>query len=242
MRYVVVDVKATCPQEPDDGFESEIIEIGAELLESDGKRVGIFDTLVRPVLGIGERCQRETGVLEGDVLRFGISLEEAIARLREWAETACFCSWGEYPMTALKSDCARKGIVYPFDQRHINVKRSFSGHYRARPESIAEAATRIGLLYVASSKTAISGALNAGSIFRKMVEDGWRPRLTSGMIWQAPDNPFGVLHFVSDDPAPFSQESMSAFINGPIAAVQDALAEDRAVPTTEDTNIPFDAE
>lgn len=129
---VVVDIEATCWKSETDrppGSNSEIIEIGVALLNSDGTIIQQeADMLVKPQYSkISQYCTDLTSITQSMVdecLGFGTVLGQFETRYdtkhRVWA------SWGDYDKHMFEKCCKFFGTSYPFSDSHINVKTVFA--------------------------------------------------------------------------------------------------------------------
>ena len=125
-RIVVVDIESTCWEgPPPTGQESEIIEIGACLLNPvTGERTEKESLLVRPrISSVSDFCTRLTS-LTPDQVAGGLSFQEACSVLvqRYRSRERVWASYGDYDRKQFERQCGREGIDYPFGSRHINVK------------------------------------------------------------------------------------------------------------------------
>src|SRR5262245_24586023 len=86
VRYVIVDLEATCWEQGAGRDRMETIEIGAVLLaSSEGPVVDEFDALVRPIASpqLSEFCKRLTSIRQEDVDRAD-PFDEVFPRFLEW--------------------------------------------------------------------------------------------------------------------------------------------------------------
>ena len=131
MKYVIVDLEATCWDKPTDRSRMEIIEIGAVALESaTGEAVKEFSEFVRPVLEpmLSDFCKQLTSIKQSQVDN-AESFPAVFARFVDWIGQEPFrlCSWGGYDLNQLKADCKQHQIALPQSfERHINLKKEFS--------------------------------------------------------------------------------------------------------------------
>lgn len=184
-RIVVVDVESTCwERESPRGQESEIIEIGACLLEvATLERVERAGILVRPVTSaVSPFCTRLTTLTQEQV-EHGIPLEEASRILRERFRTQdrVWASYGDYDRKQFERQCRRDGVAYPFGSAHINVKTLFAVTRGLSLEvGMSEALERLGI--------PLEGTHHRGE------DDAWNIALILGRIIQAArsgENPDG---------------------------------------------------
>ena len=125
-RIVVIDVEATCWQgEPPRGEVSEIIEVGACLLDpGSGEISEKASVLVRPVRSrVSEFCTRLT-TLTPEMVASGLAFRDACALLERayGARDRPWASYGDYDRLQFERQCALEGVRYPFGPSHLNVK------------------------------------------------------------------------------------------------------------------------
>jgi inhibitor of KinA sporulation pathway (predicted exonuclease) len=125
-RIIVVDVEATCWEgNPPPRQESEIIEIGVCLLVvGTGQRSQKRSILVRPERSqVSPFCTRLTTLTQAQVEQ-GIPFAEACALLeRDYdPRDSPWASYGDYDRVQFQRQCEERGIPYPFNRTHLNVK------------------------------------------------------------------------------------------------------------------------
>lgn len=150
MRYIVVDVEATCWENVRDFGRMEIIEIGAvELPKADSVPTRDFGCFIRPVAEplLSEFCCRLTTIRQQDVDQadiFSVVFHEFL----EWIghEPFVLCSWGGYDLTQFRIDCGRHGMKLPPSfERHINLKKEFARARGTKVCGMARALAHAGL-------------------------------------------------------------------------------------------------
>jgi len=131
MRYVIVDLEATCWEDVRGSPKMEIIEIGAVLLAGGGGPVaGEFSSFVRPVVEpvLSAFCRKLTSIRQEDV-DAAEPFPVVFPRFVEWigAEPFVLCSWGAYDLNQFRQDCRRHGMALPAAfERHVNLKTQFA--------------------------------------------------------------------------------------------------------------------
>ena len=131
MRYIVVDLEATCWEDVRDYDRMEIIEIGAvELPAADSFPTREFSRFVRPTIEpeLSPFCQQLTTIRQRDVDRAS-EFPAVFAEFVEWTgdEPFVLCSWGGYDLTQFRIDCDRHGLSLPKSfERHVNLKKEFA--------------------------------------------------------------------------------------------------------------------
>ncbi len=131
MRYVIVDLEATCWMGRPIPERMEIIEIGAVLLAS--KRGPIqkeFSSLVRPIKRptLSAFCMGLTGIQQHEIDE-AEDFAEVFPSFLKWIgpEPYRLCSWSVFDLCQFKTDCARHGFSLPEGfLNHLNLKREFA--------------------------------------------------------------------------------------------------------------------
>lgn len=145
MRYVIVDLEATCDASGFPPAQMETIEIGAVgVTGPDVEPSEEFASFVQPVATrqLSEFCRNLTGITQNDV-DTAEPFYAVFPRFVEWCETGgpfTLCSWGAYDQNQLRRDCERHKMTFPesFEQ-HINLKREFARLFETRPLGMAGA-------------------------------------------------------------------------------------------------------
>lgn len=130
MRYLIVDLEATCWLNNKDNTKMETIEIGAVMLpETLDAPTAEYQRFIRPFTHpiLSEFCTELTSITQEQVDSadyFNVVFPEFV----EWIgdEPYTFCSWGDYDYKQLKLDASRWNVDFPvaFDTR-INLRRAF---------------------------------------------------------------------------------------------------------------------
>lgn len=128
---VVVDVESTCwdtrnGEHPPHDEKSEIIEVGVCLLNvKTGMRSQKKSIVIKPLVSkVSKFCTVLTGHTQTMVDQ-GVSFAEACLCLIEeyGAQNRVWASYGDYDRKMFQMQCGRtNGPIYPFSDRHINVK------------------------------------------------------------------------------------------------------------------------
>jgi 3'-5' exoribonuclease 1 len=163
--YLVIDLEATC----DDGHrmpreETEIIEIGAVLLDEELRAVDEWQTFVRPLIHptLTPFCTKLTSIAQAQVdgaPRFA----EAIAALAAYlaGRTPLFCSWGDYDRAQLAREAERNGVALPLGSEHLNVKEAFKQRVGdGKPRGVGQALKYAGLRFEGTAHRGIDDARN----------------------------------------------------------------------------------
>jgi len=131
MRYIVVDLEATCWESGQTPERMEIIEIGAVCLPSAQQlSESEFQRFVRPIGEpvLSDFCRKLTSIDQESIDRaegFPFVFDEFL----QWIghEPFVLCSWGAYDLEQLRTDCRRHGISFPKSlSQHVNLKGEYS--------------------------------------------------------------------------------------------------------------------
>ena len=138
MRYIVVDLEATCWQERTDPNRMEIIEIGAVRLKtSTGPIAAEFSRFIKPIVlpVLSAFCTELTSIRQEDVNQADY-FWTVFPEFLEWigSEPFALCSWGVYDLNQFRTDCQRHGLAFPASfERHVNLKKEFARWKGVRP-------------------------------------------------------------------------------------------------------------
>jgi len=179
-KLLIIDLESSCHPRGNEprGFFSEIIEIGAILLDIDSRKVDWeFQRFVRPTMfpELSMFCRQLTTITQAEV-DSGASLESA---LRELAlciadQDYRFASWGNYDCNQFKRNCERFGLPYPFHPEHLNLKAAFAAWMRGRPMGMVRALHALHLPLEGTHHRGLDDARNIGKIAIRMLDQGWR--------------------------------------------------------------------
>lgn len=160
--YLVIDLEATCDQPQSfPREESEIIEIGAVLVDADTLAPrDEFQTFVRPVQHpITPFCTELTSITP-DQVQDAPLLRRALASLQQWLpEPATLASWGAYDRNQFRRESQRKRIKLPWDNQHLNIKEHFARRV-GRKMGVGGALRRVGLRFEGTPHRGIDDARN----------------------------------------------------------------------------------
>ncbi len=171
--YLIIDLEATCWEYRSRKSESEIIEIGAVLLDSGYKILGEFQTFIMPIKNpiLSEFCKELTSIKQEDINNaeiFPIALKEFIGKVEETAgcniKNIVFCSWGYYDEKQLIQDCQLHNIEYPF-LRHRSLKHEFAERKGMKPRGMKKTLQFCGIELEGTHHRGIDDARNIAKIF-----------------------------------------------------------------------------
>lgn len=170
MRYIIVDLEATCWENVRNPQAMEIIEIGAvEILSAQEPPVAEFSRFVRPVVNpdLSDFCQRLTSITQFDVDE-AQPFPEVLDEFTEWVGWGPFtlCSWGAYDLSQFRIDCRRHNIPLPHGfENHINLKKEFARLMNNRREcGMSRALSIMGLKMEGTHHRGIDDAYNIAKL------------------------------------------------------------------------------
>jgi inhibitor of KinA sporulation pathway (predicted exonuclease) len=176
VRYIVVDLEATCWADNGGRERMEIIEIGAvEMLSADGEPAREFSRFVRPVVDatLSDFCRELTSIGQRDV-DGAEDFVSVFADFVEWIGEAppfVLCSWGGYDLNQFRVDCARHHLALPAAfERHVNLKKHFASLLGLRKElGMERALAKAGLPLVGTHHRGIDDARNIARLAKLVL-------------------------------------------------------------------------
>ena len=173
-RVIVVDVEATCwEQGPPPGQESEIIEIGLCMLDlQTGQRISQASILVQPERSeVSPFCTQLTSLTRRQVAR-GVSFAQACRLLREKYGTGdrLWASYGDYDRRMFETQCAARGVAYPFGPTHLNVKTLLAVlHGLPHEPGLMAALQLLGLPFEGRHHRGVDDACNTARVLASLI-------------------------------------------------------------------------
>ncbi len=179
-KLIIADLELTCWDDPSRAGDMEIIEIGLCVFDGrSGEIARKSSTLVRPaLLDISARCRGITGLTADRLKSEGVPLAEALNRLRKAYpfRRSGWAAWGEGDRRRMSSECAAKGIPYPFTEAHLNVAQLHALFMRNTSRvSLAKALKQWGLVFDGRPHSGADDAWNTARVLREML--GWGARV-----------------------------------------------------------------
>ena len=181
----VVDIEATCwpdrkmPGPGGQGWvepQNEIIEIGAAMVAlPDLSAKGEFDMFVRPKLNpvLTDFCKTLTSIRQQDI-DAAQAFPEALERFAAWIsaygpkEEVLFASWGRYDKNQLLRDCELHGVLFPFDEEHLNLKNYAAARMGRAPKGVGKVLARLGMEFEGTPHRGIDDVRNTIRIIAKV--------------------------------------------------------------------------
>lgn len=174
MRYIIVDLEATCWDTPTDRSRTEIIEIGAVLLESvETSPSDEFSAFVKPVVDstLSDFCRRLTGIEQAQIDAADY-FWNVFPKFVEWigAQPFRLCSWGAYDLNQFRADCQRHKIKMPETfENHINLKKEFARLLKVKLCGMSAALKTLKIPLEGTHHRGIDDARNIAKIARVIL-------------------------------------------------------------------------
>lgn len=165
MRYIIVDLEATCWETGQTPDRMEIIEIGAVSLPSATQPCDSeFQSFVQPVTEphLSDFCRKLTTIDQTSIDAAEI-FPTVFHRFVSWIGDGpiIWCSWGAYDLEQLRTDCRRHGIEFPdLLKAHINLKEQYSSLFKIKRCGMAAALKQQKLAIVGTHHRGIDDARN----------------------------------------------------------------------------------
>jgi 3'-5' exoribonuclease 1 len=176
MRYVIVDLEATCWEKGTTPNRMEIIEIGAVLLPSSREApITEFARFVRPMMEpkLSAFCTELTSIRQEDVDNVD-DFTVVFPAFLDWigSEPFTLCSWGAYDVGQFRVDCQRHSFPFPstFEQ-HINLKKAFAAWKDIRLCGMKRALEILNLPLTGTHHRGIDDARNIAKIANQLLPE-----------------------------------------------------------------------
>jgi 3'-5' exoribonuclease 1 len=169
MRYVIVDLEATCWKKGSVPERMEIIEIGAVMLKSaSGPVFGEFSEFVKPAYRpvLSAFCKELTSIRQEDVAGAD-EFRAVFGRFMDWIgdESFSWCSWGAYDIKQLRIECDRHGLDFSESlEQHLNLKNVFAKLKGVKPRGMRNALSMLGISMEGTHHRGIDDARNIAKI------------------------------------------------------------------------------
>lgn len=174
MKYIVLDLEATCWEEKGNG-PNEIIEIGALCFNERKEKLGEFVTFIKPSVNpkLSPFCTQLTSITQEQVDGAPF-FPEAIGKFQDWIlsfeDDYVLCSWGFYDKKQFKEDCQLHGIATDWIKSHISLKHQHAKINDIRATGMSGALWRDGFELDGTHHRGIDDARNIAKIFLKYFE------------------------------------------------------------------------
>lgn len=176
MKFVVLDLEATCWEKKKKGQVNEIIEIGALLLDENGGLISEFEQFIKPQVNptLSEFCTELTTIRQEDV-DAAQAFPEVLNAFHEWFGMAegnyVLGSWGFYDKIQFTKDCNLHGLPTEWLERHVSIKHQHKEICGlTKPLGMRKALEVEGFELDGTHHRGIDDARNIAKIFRKYLK------------------------------------------------------------------------
>jgi inhibitor of KinA sporulation pathway (predicted exonuclease) len=176
-KIVVIDIEATCwPEDAPAGEKSDIIEIGAVLLDIRTLKIAEpIRILTKPTRSeVSAFCTRLTGITQEEAAN-GVALSAGCALLRRKyeSEKRLWASYGDYDRRMFEKCCAELNVPYPFGHGHLNIKTLLAVTLGLPCEVNLETALRkVGLEFLGRPHCGKDDAFNTARLLALLLQRG----------------------------------------------------------------------
>lgn len=178
MKYIIVDLEATCWENKDHKNIHEIIEIGAVCINKNKEIESEFTEFIKPVVNpvLSKFCTELTSITQKDV-DAAETFDKVIERFKNWIninEEFVLCSWGFYDKKQFVADCDLHKANTDQLKKHISLKHQYAEIKKlSRPLGMGGALKMEKLKLDGIHHRGIDDAKNIAKIFLKHFKD-WK--------------------------------------------------------------------
>lgn len=175
MKYIVLDLEATCWKERSKGKQHEIIEIGALAISEEGKVLGEFSEFIRPVIHpeLSPFCTELTSITQ-DQVDEAKTFPSVIQEFQDWIgvgkEEYWLGSWGFYDKKQFEKDCKFHSLDTAWLSPHLSIKHQHQKILNlAKPLGMDRALSMESFELDGTHHRGIDDARNISKIFLKYL-------------------------------------------------------------------------
>jgi len=178
MKYIIVDLEATCWENKDHKNIHEIIEIGAVFINEDKEIESEFNAFIKPSVNpiLSTFCTELTSITQNNV-DGAETFDKVIDRFKAWIninEDFILCSWGFYDRRQFEADCKLHNVKADWLKKHISLKHQYADIKKlSRPVGMGGALKMEKLKLDGIHHRGIDDAKNIAKIFLKNFKD-WK--------------------------------------------------------------------
>lgn len=174
--YIFLDLEMNTWKSISGELSSEIIEIGAVLMDNDLRIIDTFNQLVRPThrKKLSPYCLRLTGI-DRNKLFVSITLQQALDDLCDWADdykdVKVIYSWNESDYRQIVQECELKSInnkvVGVLHECYIDYQKVFSKEFDWPTCGLADALKLFGIRQSGRAHRALNDAMDLARLYKK---------------------------------------------------------------------------
>jgi len=173
-KIIVAATKSTCWRDSPNNKNSEVIEIGACLLDIKTSKIEHeAETLVKPKFSrIDDYCTEKTGISQYEAEEKGIPFLEMCAFIKEEFDTSkyAWASYGDFARVLIQRQCSKHHVWIPFGKTYINVKYLFAliNHFETQV-GLYKALEIANLNFVGDQQMALNEAINSAYLLHYVL-------------------------------------------------------------------------
>lgn len=174
MRYVVVDLEASCWEAAWVRHRMETIEIGAVRLDEALELDDEFASFVRPVVvpRLSTFCRQLTSITQEQV-DAADTFPVVFARFLHWLGPGPYrlVTWGAFDLGQFRLDCQRHDMAFPekLAVGHLNLKTAFTSWKRVKKIGMRQALDLLDLPHTGHQHRGIDDARNIARIAQAVL-------------------------------------------------------------------------
>ena len=180
MKYIVLDLEATCWKTRQKNHTNEIIEIGAVMIDEKGEKLSEFCRFIKPSKHpiLSDFCKELTSITQTQVEN-AQHFPEVLKAFQDWVgieeeQDYKLCSWGFYDAKQFQKDCQLWGLDTAWLKPHISIKHQYTVvKGLSRNMGMKRALALEGIPLEGTHHRGIDDARNIAKIFVRYLEE-WR--------------------------------------------------------------------
>lgn len=176
--YLFLDLEMNTWKNVSGDLSSEIIEIGAVLMDEKLRIIDTFSELVRPTLRkkLSPYCLRLTGI-DKKKLYSALSLDQVIVNFDNWIddynEIKTVFSWNESDYRQVLRECAAKeintGLISILEERYLDFQKIFGKEFDWPTCGLNDAMKVFSIKQSGRAHRALNDAMDLARLYKKMV-------------------------------------------------------------------------
>lgn len=177
--WLVIDLEATTDEGGWPVTEMEVIEIGASLVNRDGREIDHFQRFVRPLRRplLTSFCRQLTHITQANI-DGAATLKDVWPSFERWlapyhSRLQGWVSWGDYDRKQLLQEWQQQNLQSILDQvPHMNLKQRFAKARRLdRPLGLTAALQLAGLQFCGQQHRALEDARNTARLLPLVIPE-----------------------------------------------------------------------
>lgn len=175
--YLFLDLEMNTWKSNSGGLNSEIIEIGAVLMDENLRIIDTFNELVRPThkKKLSPYCLRLTGISREKLFN-SLSLNDVLADFKHWTDDfkdiTRIYSWNESDYKQIIKECSFKGIETEFilalKNCYTDYQMIFGQEFDWPTCGLSDAMKVFGIKQTGRTHRALNDAMDLARLFKKM--------------------------------------------------------------------------